>query len=348
MRSDLPQSAAFDTLRPEPPKVQPAEGPVVSALRLALGLSPETCVGQLVVDGRPLAGKYVVEGEGRKVFVKRVPPNGYDNHMLADEIAGHAASRGASVASLLEGYPKKAPDGFYFFAYPYLNHRYCLSTEADLSALGAALARLHVALRDFPGIEKIRGLTSKRYSELGELKAGIDAKTRHLAGVPAEVAACLRRQPFPPGALSDANVQLIHGDLNYSNACFPFETGEPQLIDFESSPRSYLSSDCDLAQVLDRFILTAPHHLWSGLFTAFSSSYARESGSAMPDTERLLSLISHLATRSLLLLCLRHEAGDSVDASEWRKFTRTYARISGVDRSELPTQQDTILPPRDR
>lgn len=307
-------------------------------LRLTLGLSPNTQVGQLVAAGRPLSGKYVVEGPDRKLFVKRVALSGYDNHMLAGGIARYAASRGASVACLLEGYPKKATDGFYFFAYPYLEHRYCLDTEADLSGLGKVLARLHATLRDFPGTEKISCLTGRRYEELGDLKAGIDAKTRDLAGVPAEVETCLRRHPFAPDVLSDAKVQLIHGDLNYANACFPLDVGEPHLIDFETSSRSYLSVDCDLAQVLDRFILTAPRRRWGGLFAEFSRSYAGESDSDVPDAGRLLSLISHLATRNLLLLCLRHEAGDGVDASEWSKFTQTYARISSVDRSELSMQ----------
>lgn len=320
-RLDLPAEPAFSVLRPEPPCTVPASGECAERLRVALGLQPEDVFGLRGPDGL-LAGKYACRLDGRPLFIKTVPQGSVEDHLLANRIALHAASRGVRVCSLVEGFPRAFDEGRALLGYPLLEYRFAAASEADMRALGRELAKLHEALTRFPEADRIGRLSAQRIDML----TGLSRSDRSgISGIPEPVQAILARKPFEPSLLLGTEPQPIHGDLNFSNVCFERPRDEPVFIDFETACRSWLSPVCDLALAFDRFVLTAPRSLHRALLKALAEGYGNT-----PSLGDLLDMLEQTAIRSLLLLTARCKSGLPVQHSEWRKFIDTVGRVRSI------------------
>jgi len=102
-----------------------------------------------------------------------------------------------------------------------------VSDPAQVFAAGAALARLHDALRDYPAAERILGVAAPR--PLAERVAGwLDSSPQQ---VPAAARETLRRLVERAGA-SPLPTQLIHGDFRAANVLYA-GTDVAAILDLE-------------------------------------------------------------------------------------------------------------------
>ena len=230
----LPRTPAFLELIPEPQIFEPAAADLADAIAAVTGIAgrAERALGPLT----PPEGYYLFEPEdGSPLCFVKVVVVAADTwqHYAADRIARGVVDRGASAACLLPGYPRIMRGGFAALAYAYLPSRFADQTPADMTALGAALARLHRTLAELPQAPEVRLAWDRRLETMRRRRAAVLAGERPAGVDGRELSDLLEDEDITP--IHDDRSQIIHGDLVYGNVLFPEDGGKPCFIDFEDS-----------------------------------------------------------------------------------------------------------------
>ncbi|MBL4784154.1 MAG: phosphotransferase [Cohaesibacteraceae bacterium] len=194
---------------------------------------------------------------------------------------------------------------------------------SDMECLGAALAKLHKTLPDYPDIEQIKSGGIARLNMLAtRLDDVLDAPTNYPADASAiPQLASMLDQPFKPATRSNA----VHGDLNIGNLAFDIESGSFIFLDFEDALVSWLPQETDLAMMLQRTVLQQNGSIadkitcGKALFAAYRSA---DGPAEIKTAEDLGNYLAWIILRSMTVLCEMHIRGEKVTISEWKKFNQ--------------------------
>ena len=331
----LPRTPAWQSLRPASPTFGPIEDERAGLLVGVVG-SPAS-VWRMGIDHGALHGSYRLTGD-RDLFLKVVEAGHRDSQLASDRIARHLASRGVSTLTCLDGYPRDLPDGHALFAFDFVDGRFAEAEPRDIAGLGRAVGQLHRVLADAPFAARVLDLSRDRDDTLERyrLLAMSDG------GVPEHVTAIVTHGDTCHVATS---TQVIHGDLNYTNALFPLRGDEPLLLDFEDCRFSHLPRLVDLAMALERFVLVAEAEnddafdLGQALIRAYRAADPRPFDAGAGD---LSSTLRTLAIRALVLLCEMRRRGEEVEDAEVGKFVELHAQATARD--DLLTELSRMLP----
>jgi Ser/Thr protein kinase RdoA (MazF antagonist) len=222
--------------------------------------------------------------------------------------------------------PEIVIDGLAVTVTDYVPARHRSECVEDAIAVGAALARLHVALRHDPeaGMIEVRNVeVRKRLTQVAGLLA-----SAHNA-IPAPYQAMVRAA----AARLDATYafagpsQRLHGDITPGNVLY-LADGSARICDFENSAFSYWPVAFDVASAVLRFcmepidpMLTSPNANAIELREALISAYAKESGQ-LPDASILDRAIRNLVDHNIVVRSMYDMEMDMHSKGEWRKIAR--------------------------
>jgi hypothetical protein len=313
----LPRAPTFPGLRPDPPVFVPVDDATAQWLQSESGLTGQVSRLQSSVV-LPL-GHFRLLGPDQDVFLKVLSVDQAAHNDEADKLAQSAKEAGAPVLPPLRWIETRR--GPVIGVYPHINARYGEPTVADASKFGAALVRLHRALKNCSEAPQVRRASLQRMRMLATRRTNILAGEGPLGPNPATLQNLLANAeaPFEP----DETAQIVHGDLNLGNVLFDEKTGEPTIIDFENATVSWLPPEIDIAMALQRLCLTAvvSDESKAQCASAFLVAYHDEgytgrhfSAAALVEAMRWISI------RNLCLLAEAEASGREVNKEEWQKF----------------------------
>ncbi len=319
----LPEAPAHSRLRPEPPVFRPVAGRIAGVILAALG---EGELLGLEEDRRHFLYR---DQKGEEFFLRLVDGVSLERQLAAGRVADHLAGRGVSCLHPFRDPPLPLSGGRWLLRAPFIPHRFALAGEEDLHGLGRQIALMHRALGESPWEAECRQRTAGRLQMLRhravavlESKAGREGRAGRLQEL------VVNGQGELWEVLEGGSRQCIHGDLHYTNVLFPLAGGAPLLIDFEDSAISWFDPALDLAQALERFVLTTglPQRRQRQLAQALLAGYAEGGGrAAFGPGPALTRCLRALSLRALLTLAEAEAAGRPVAESEWEKFFSLHA-----------------------
>ncbi|MDG6777616.1 phosphotransferase [Thiomicrorhabdus sp. zzn3] len=264
-------------------------------------------------------GFFRVVGEGFDHFLKVVTAQQADRLIQANEVAGWLNQQGMGV-SLLQNAPGwQLNSEAHLLSYRYLNGRFGSASITDMQQLGEALAKLHLALADYPDQHAVEQSGTCRHNGL---KARLKEVRHDNADLPEEVKEILYRYPEDSLDVLVEDAQMVHGDLNMGNVWFTER--ECVFLDLEDSLTAWFSPMKDLAFVLERFVLTHNHREHQVLGEAFLQAYYRMHHNRFNHPEHAADLLQALAVRALLILIESARHQQIPLANEWKKFVFLY------------------------
>lgn len=320
----LPRTPACSALNPGPPSFTRVEDRRGGLLCAAVG--DEAGLWKMGADDGALGGFYRLDA-AEPLFLKVVPVEHLQRQLRAADVARHLAGHGVATPVPLDGYPRPLADGLTLFAFPYLEARFATSSTDDLRAIGAGLARLHLALADAPHEAEVRDRSRRRDLYLEELRQRL-VEGRGLLPEFHDVLAS------GTTSIPDAGpAQAVHGDPNAANVMFPLAGGAPWFVDFEDCAHSWHAPVLDVAMALERFVLVRTEDEDDTVNRAevLLAGYREVAPLAIPRGS-LLATLTALAVRATVLLAALESAGHRVAPDEWDKF----CFLAGLARRRAP------------
>jgi len=321
----LPAKPALGSLRPMVPGFMPAPSGVASELAAVTGLDGSV-LNMVTADHHADSdgcGFYRIDSDECRWFAKVVAATRHPQQVAAERLAEWLARRGMRVSATLPGFPRdwRRPSGalLHVFAYHYIDARFAKPSIEDVSALGALLAALHLALAVWPGAVAAKRAWDERCGALnrargkvlsGELSAGPD---------PERLRALLAEVPFDVGGRR----QVVHNDFHRANVLFPNDGTPPVLLDLEDACHSFQPPVIDIAKALERFILAdaADDRQAFTLGRHFLLTYAAAGGPARLEREQsLFNVMRAQSVRALCELTVLTAMGQPTGVEEWHKF----------------------------
>jgi Ser/Thr protein kinase RdoA (MazF antagonist) len=320
----LPRTPAWSALNPGPPSFSRIDDRRRDLLRAAVGERAD--VWKMGADDGTLGGFYRLDAV-EPLFLKVVPGDHLERQSRAADVARHVAGHDVATPVPLDAYPRNLVDGYALFAFPYLDARFATSSLDDLQAIGALLARLHLALSDAPRGAEVSERSSRRDAYLEELRRRVVEGRGLLPEFHDVLSAGTTVMPEagPP--------QAIHGDLNVANVMFPLAGGGPLILDFEDCAHSWHAPLLDVAMALERFVLVRTDDeddtvkRCEGLLEGY-----REIAPLVIPPGSLVAILTALSSRAMVLLAALESAGQWVAPDEWDKF----CFLTGLARRRAP------------
>lgn len=314
----LPEQPAWSGLQPDPDAWRPA--PAAGAGLLAV-LDRR---GRL--DHRPQGdgpgGFYRLHPDdgGPALFLKVVTPERARALLAADRVAAWLAQQDLRTPTLLQA-PIALDSGHLLLVHALIAGRFATPCAADLSAVGATLARLHGLLAAVPMAAGVQTASAARDQALHAARqdsVALAALDHRAEAVRARIAA---RSP----ALPARRAQALHGDLNLGNLLISAD-GDAVPLDFEDSLHNWHAPGVDLAMALERLVLVpCPDDEQAlRLGGVLLDAYRAHGGRLDWHAGELADTLQALAVRALLLLSGLHGAGRPVARDEWDKFITLY------------------------
>ena len=321
--SDLPRPPAHAGVLPGAASYAPATAVEAAAVVNAIpGIAAVECLLAQDSPSEPARFFRAVRGaKAEPLFLKLMSESEYAAVAEADDIVRRLRD-GAAVGPC-GAFPLADGSRRVFVSYPYIDARFLEPTPADMRKLGAAIARLHAALRGIPDAAAV----VRRARERAE---GIDAalgrsdryrRTLDAAGLP-------QLAPGVAFVVDRPDAQPLHGDLNAGNILCDRRTGRIHFLDFEDLRHTAGPVLHDLALPVERFCLliddeasalAAATGLFAGYAEAAGASPIAAPG-ALAEALRIVNL------RAVGLLIQQMEAGAAASAEEWRKFGMLLSR----------------------
>lgn len=328
LNPQLPNKPAFNSLRPEVQSWEVSNDRITSKIKKVMGHGVLYKIKGASAEQERF---YLHKSDANKnIFLKITELLDLDRHLDADLIANYLLSHNISTSVLLDGYPKKLTENTLLLGYDFLPYRFAEITESDIRQVGTILANMHKVLATFPGNKSIDKRTQERIEMLKVRSKKImfckshDFKYQKLKDM------LLAESMLWELLRTSNNEQLIHGDLNYGNIIFSEEDSKPILLDFEDSMISRLSPVFDIAQVIERFILSAEIEqdfmvlLGRVLLDSYSITNINKN---YIDTYSISDYMRVLSVRSLLTLAELESKGRNIDSTEWDKFFYLYELV---------------------
>lgn len=264
-------------------------------------------------------GFFRVLGEGFDHFLKVVSTQQADRLIQANEVASWLNQQGIGVSMLQNAPGWKLNSHAYLLSYPYLSGRFGSASLNDMQLLGEALAKLHLALADYPDQQVVEQSGKLRHNGL---KARLNDIKQYNVDLPEEVKAILHQYPVDGLDVLVEDAQMVHGDLNMGNVWFTER--ECVFLDLEDSLTAWFTPMKDLAFVLERFVLTHKDREPQVLGEAFLQAYYRMHHNRFNHPEHAADLLQALAVRALLILIESARHQQIPLANEWKKFVFLY------------------------
>ncbi|HAT6978422.1 TPA: phosphotransferase [Legionella pneumophila] len=248
---------------------------------------------------------------GKKYFVKCFQEEHFEHYQQAEHLAQWLQIQGVNTNSALSSDLKS------YYLYPFLDGDRLNSSIVVLKKLGGSLAKMHMALRNYPLQESIIAKTDNRIWKLNEIREQIAKGAIKIGPFPDYVRnlALNSELNFTQGA----DFQAIHGDLHPGNMLMV--DGDIYFFDFEDALHSYLPLIYELALILERMVFIRYESIdyILELGKHFMVAYLENGGSySYQETDRFA--LSAIALRSLCVLTLCEMEGNIIYEQEWRKF----------------------------
>ncbi|WED41905.1 phosphotransferase [Legionella cardiaca] len=246
----------------------------------------------------------------KKYFVKCMEDKHIEHYKQAEEMATWLLAKKIHVNAALELRHN-------CYIYSLLDGVRAPSSMAVLSQLGAALARLHNTLSDYPLQERIQTNTDRRISCLNEIRERVAQGKLAVGPFPDYVKKLAQNSDL--NFTQGAKAQALHGDLHPGNMLLVNDL--IYFFDFEDALHSYLPIIYEIAYVLERMVFV--RHFNTNeilcLGRSFMKAYLSNGGSyQFQKSDSYASLT--LALRSLCVLTLCEVEGNKIHDSEWLKF----------------------------
>ncbi|HAT1797993.1 phosphotransferase [Legionella pneumophila subsp. fraseri] len=248
---------------------------------------------------------------GKKYFVKCFQEEHFEHYQQAEHLARWLQIQGVNTNSALSSDLKS------YYLYPFLDGDRLNSSIVALKKLGGSLAKMHMALRNYPLQESIIAKTDNRIWKLNEIREQIAKGAIKIGPFPDYVRnlALNSELNFTQGA----DFQAIHGDLHPGNMLMV--DGDVYFFDFEDALHSYLPLIYELALILERMVFIRYESIdyILELGKHFMVAYLENGGAySYQETDRFA--LSTIALRSLCVLTLCEMEGNIIYEQEWRKF----------------------------
>ncbi len=264
-------------------------------------------------------GHFLADVAGQ-LFVLHVKPEAASEDIeIAAAVAAHAGRQGAPVLQLsrsIRGRVEETVDGLAVTVGVYRKLRHSRYNLVDAAAVGRGLAKLHVALADYPDDGGMMRRTAEVAAGLRETAVTV---MRTPASVPSHyrdfVLAAAERYESAFGRSADW--QCTHGDVTPGNVLLD-EGGEVWFTDFEDAAFSWRSPLIDLGNAVLRFALANGRDRQART-AALLSAYLATGGRRWQPVE-LRGALRNLVDRNWLVLASLSLAGHPAAAAEWGKF----------------------------
>lgn len=268
-----------------------------------------------------IKGHYLLTSNNKKVFVKIIDTNDYEQLLEAESFAKILYKNKIKTQVLLEGFPKSLNNNYSIFAYSYITNRFSKTKEIDITKISQEISNLHEVFKNIDS-KKVFLNTEKR--EEFFLKE-FDLKVELIGSISVTAKEFLLK--YKDLLYRDfGNKQIIHGDLNFHNIIFDKNSDEILILDFEDVSHSYFSPLYDIAMILERFILlkdiSSEEKFRLGMFLLknFNRNYFKNN--------LLYKMLLYISVRSLLILATIFKEKNCTNTQEIEKFIKHIKHIN--------------------
>ena len=260
----------------------------------------------LISDNRILKDKYIVKKKDKRIFIKIIKVENKGILDLTNSIENYIYRNKVNSLKFLEVFKCKLNKNTFLISYDYIENRFSRATEKDLVYIGKKLGELHRVLLFFPKSSLIKNYSMKRFTHINNLLKKILNSNQNVK-IDSKKIEIIKKYKLKKDFFFNKNSQVIHGDLNYSNILFERQKSEPVFIDFETSCFSWEDPLFDIAQIIDRFILSQDKNQ-KNLIDAFVESYS-DTIKRKVNINKLSTIIEQRSLKSILLLISKEHWG---------------------------------------
>lgn len=320
----LPNVPSFKSLRPNEHDWGIANDDISASINERLGAGKLFKVQGVESD---LARFYLHENnDGDKIFLKLTHQEDLDRYFDANIVASYLMENDIATSILLDGYPKELNKNTVLLGYKFIPYRFADITSVDIENIGSALGKMHKVLNNFSIKKSIFKRTQERICLLKE-RANIISQHENGSEKYRKLHELVSKEPRIWEILENkSGAQPTHGDLNYGNIIFSLSDENPILLDFEDAMISWFHPAFDIAQVLERFVLSADitSNEKLQLGRKLLGSYYSVNNIRYKNIYSISDYMRMLSVRALLTLAELESRNVKVDSNEWEKFFILY------------------------